>query len=67
MELDLDGFTEFVLQLGHFLHDDKAAPPSVFLPLLFKQFREVALKADKPLFQRLFADTSKLLADPDNE
>ena len=56
MELDLDGFTEFVLQLGHFLHEDKTAPPSVFLPQLFKHFSKVSLKADKPLFQRLFED-----------
>jgi hypothetical protein len=43
------GFIEFVLQLGHFINDDKENP-SVFLPLLFRYLKETSLASDKPLF-----------------
>jgi len=37
-DLDITGFIEFVLQLGHFTHD-RSQRPSVFLPSLFDHLK----------------------------
>ena len=55
-DLDLEGFIEFVLQLGYFLYKDVAPRASKFLPMLFERFREVSIASKTPLFQRLLED-----------
>jgi hypothetical protein len=63
-ELDIDGFMEFILQLGHFAHDQHPLP-SVFLPALFNFFKQVSFDSEKPLFQRLFEDPqASSIGDP---
>lgn len=54
-DLDITGFIEFVLQLGHFTHD-RSQKASLFLPSLFAHLKEVSLNSKQPLFQRLFQD-----------
>ena len=54
--LDLEGFIEFVLQLGYFMYKSVSSQPSKFLPLLFEKFKEVSNASRVPLFQRLLDD-----------
>ena len=63
-ELDLEGFTEFVLQIAYFYYD-KMDRASVFLPLFFNYCKEISLASKEPLFQRLFEDpTASSIGDP---
>ena len=54
-DLDITGFIEFVLQIGHFTHD-RSTKASIFLPSLFDHFKTLSLVSKQPLFQRLFQD-----------
>ena len=54
-DLDIGGFIEFVLQIGHFTHD-RSNKASIFLPSLFEHFKNISLASKQPLFQRLFQD-----------
>ena len=54
--LDTEGFIEFVLQLGYFMHRDQSPGPSQFMPRLFARLKEASLASSTPLFQRLFED-----------
>jgi hypothetical protein len=55
-DLDLEGFIEFVLQIGFYLFKDIAPRASKFLPHLFERLREVSSASKTPLFQRLLED-----------
>jgi hypothetical protein len=59
-ELDLEGFIEFILQLGYFMHKAMSTLPSKFLPMLFDRLKEISYASKTPMFQRLFAE-----GDPD--
>lgn len=59
-ELDLEGFIEFILQLGYFMHKAMSTLPSKFLPMLFDRLKEISYASKQPMFQRLFSE-----GDPD--
>lgn len=48
--LNLEGFIEFLLQLGYFMYIDLSSKPSEFLPLLFNRMRDAAFASSKPMF-----------------
>lgn len=52
-DLELEGFIEFVLQLGAVLYGN-IPEPSAFMPKLFERFRVTSLKSTMPLFQGFF-------------
>lgn len=55
--LNLEGFIEFLLQLGYFMFTDYAdGRPSEFLPLLFNRMRDASFASSKPLFQAQFEE-----------
>lgn len=53
--LDLEGFVEFLLQMGDKMFDQKDKP-SDFMPLLLERLREASYAARTPLFQKYFED-----------
>lgn len=54
--LNLEGFIEFLLQLGYFMFFDLTTRPSEFLPLLFRRMRHAAYASTKPMFQAQFEE-----------
>ena len=63
-QLDLEGFIEFVLQIGHLFYN-RMERASVFMPLLFDYLKEMSLASKQPLFQRLFQDPqATTIGDP---
>lgn len=54
--LNLEGFIEFLLQLGYFMFFDYSDKPSEFLPLLFGRMREASYASRAPMFQAQFEE-----------
>ena len=52
-DLELEGFIEFVLQLGYVLYGN-IPDASAFMPKLFERFRVTSLNSTAPLFQGYF-------------
>lgn len=52
--LNLEGFNEFVLQMGHFMFADKTSEPSEFMPLLLDRLSAAAHATKEPMFQKTF-------------
>ena len=63
-EIDLEGFTELILQIAYIV-SDRLEKASVFLPRLFRYLKSIAMGSDQPLFQRLFEDPqASSIGDP---
>ena len=52
----MEGFIEFILQLGYFMHKSLSTLPSKFLPMLFDRLKEISYASKQPMFQRLFSE-----------
>lgn len=53
-ELDLEGFIEFLLQLGHYTEGAGGAPASEFMSSLFERLAFASLQSDVPLLRHVF-------------
>ena len=53
-ELDMEGFVEFMLQLGYYTEGAGGVPPSEFMPNLFERLALASQQSDAPLLRHVF-------------